>query len=603
MSLAVVRKELREHGAVLTIAGALSLFTLFGLVQTSELQGGRFAALGRFQFGMGTLLVLILSNRLLAREYSARTQLFLEILPVSRARVFATKWLLGAALFLVATVLAWLAVLSSVRRSETLAASAALATLGSVSLYALTLWSFAALAGMLGRYRYFAWILAVIGIAWGAATRGITMEELPVLRLLGDDVLMARTELSIADALIPIAVAVGCSVGAAGLALHGAGAIASMLAQRMTAREVSFIVIAIVAILTVVGSLEPKPVKPRFALSGGEPVSAGRTSVVVLPTRDFDAAAASALANVIVNDVDTLLAALRWQATPSIAILPQQGLDPDVMQRAALKASDGIVLKTAANAPQDALRALVLHSLLSDQTLGRGLKEDRHVLLDGLSAYWPVHADASLRTLWWLRAAAVPRALDARQLSQWSRTAEELGDCLSQAIAFATLDVLAAELGRERLLQLLQKVLARPHDDARVLFEPAPRALLASAGLSWQGLAEKLEVARRAAASKHAAQLQRRPRIATDLTWREDRKRGLIIEVAVRGIAPYRVLYTQLGPWSGDVGNLARLDVRSEHAVLPISPPRGARVLAAVEAQDELLGCPVRLLARRVTLR
>jgi hypothetical protein len=602
MSLAVVRKELREHGAVLIIAGLLSLFTLLGLVQTSQLQGGRFAALGTFQHIMGTLLVLILSNRLLAREYAARTQLFLEILPVSRARVFATKWLLGAALFLATTACAWLVTLSSARRSEAIAMSAAWATLGSVSLYALTLWSFAALAGMLGRYRYFAWILAVSGIALGAGASGITMEELPVLRLLGDDVLMARTELSAADVLIPAAIIGGCSVIAATLALRGSGAIASMLAQRMTAREVSFIVISIISILTVVGSLEPKPVKPKFALSDGKPVSAGRASVVVLPTRDFDAAAANALANVILNDVDTLTAALRLPATPSIVILPQQGLDPDVMQRASLKASDGIVLKTAANAPQDTLRALVLHSLLSDLTLRRGLKEDRHVLLDGLAAYWAVHTDSNLRALWWLRAAAVPQALDARQLSQWSQTAETLGDCLSQAVAFATLDVIAAELGRERLLQLMQQVFARPHDDVRVLFEPAPHALLAAAGLSWRGLAEKLEAARLTTASG-AAQLQGRPRITADLNWRDDRKRGLPIDVKVRGMTPYRVLYAQLSPWTGDVANLARLDVRSERAVLPISPPRGARVLAAVEVQDEFLGCPVRVLARRVTLR
>jgi ABC-type transport system involved in multi-copper enzyme maturation permease subunit len=603
MSLAVVRKELREHGVVLALAGLLSLFTLLGLMRTAEAQGGRFQSLGMFELIIGTLLVLVLSNRLLAREYAARTQLFLEILPVSRVRVFATKWLLGAALFLGNTAFAWLLVLSSARRNEAIVTSAAFATLGCISLYALTLWSFAALAGMLGRYRYFAWILAVFGIVLGMSASDISMEQMPVLRLLGDDVLMARTELTAADLLIPAAVVASCIGVAATLALRGSGAIASLLAQRMTAREVSFIVISTVSILAVVGSLEPKPVKPKFALSGAKPVSAGHASVVVLPTRDFDANAAAALANIIVKDVDTLLAALGLQMTPSIAILPQQGLDADVMQRAALRASDGIVLKTASNAPQDALRALVLHSLLSDQTLGRGLKEDRHVLLDGLAAYWPVHADSSLRALWWLRAAAVPQAIDARQLSRWSQTAEQLGDCLSQAVAFAMLDVIAAELGRERLLQLMQRVFARPHDDVRALFEPAPEALLASAGLSWRLLAEKLEAARSLAKRPGAEQLQQRAKVAATVNWREDRKRGLTIEVNVRGVTPYRVLYGQLGPWTGDVGNLARLDVRSERAVLPISPPRGARVLTAVEAHDAVLGCPVRVLARRVTLR
>lgn len=603
MSLAVVRKELREHGGVLALAWLLCLLTLLGLMQTSASQGGRFEALRVFELSLGTLLALVLSNRLLAREYAARTQLFLEILPVSRARVFATKWLLGAALFLATTALAWAAFFFSARRSEAIALRDAAATLGSVALYALTLWSFAALAGMLGRYRYVAWILAVFGILLGMNATGIGMQQLPVMRLLADDVVMARPELSAADLLIPAAVSGGCIGSAAVLALRGSGAIASMLAQRMTAREVSFIIISIVAILAVVSTLEPKPVKPKFALRGAQPVSAGRSTVVVLPTRDFDADAAAVLANIVMNDVDTLSAALGLRTAPAIAILPQQGLDPDVMQRAALSASDGIVLKTAANAPQDMLRVLVLHSLLSDHTRGRGLKEDRHALLDGMAAYWPVHKQATLRANWWMRAASVPRRLDAQALSQWSQTVEELGDCVSQSVAFALVEVMAAELSGARLLQLMQRVFARPHDDARVLFEPSPQELLAAAGLSWQLLADKLEAARQRAQRTHAEQLQRRPDIAASLSWREDRKRGLTVEVSVRGTPAYRVLYTQLGPWTGDVGNLARLDVRSERAVLPISPPHGARVLAAVEADDDILGCPVRVLARRVTLQ
>ena len=603
MSLALVRKELREHGVLLFIAWALAAVALQVQLNAGEEIGGRFIPLRAFELFAGTLLVMVMANRLLAREYAGRTQLFLEILPLSRARVFISKWVLGCALFLLTTALAWFVTFRWIQRSEALPLRDALVTLGSVSLYAFSLWSFAALAAMLGRYRYFVWLFAALGIVWGTNLTGTSFDDVPVIRLLDEDVAMARSELSALDLLIPTGLSLICLGAAAVLALRGSGAIASMLAQRITSRELSFIAILSFSLLAVLGSLESKPVKPKFALTEGAPVLGRRTSVEVLSTGDFDATAANALANTIVADVDSLIAALELRSSPSIAVMPQQGLDPEAMQRASLSASDGIVLKVAPNAPQDSLRALVLHSLLSDETLGRSFKEDRHVLLDGMAAYWPIKDDAQLRNTWWLRAAAVPDAVSARELRQWSATSEQLGECLSQAVAFGVMDIMADELGSERLSQLMRQVFTRPHDDVRVLFERTPSELLAAAGLSWPALATKLAALRKSVRAAHPETFQQRPRPQAHVSWREDRKRGLIIEVDVRGVLPYRVLYKQLGLWTTDVASPARLDARTERAVLPISPTRGARVLTAIETEDALLGCPVRIFARRVTLQ
>jgi hypothetical protein len=603
MSWPILRKELREHGAILLIAWLVSAPVFWSLLSRSASSGGRFEGLVMFVLVMGTLLALILSNRLFAREYAGRTQLFLEILPVSRARVFATKWLLGCALFLATLATGWWLTLLWIRRNETLSLEAALPTLGSLSLYCFILWAFAALAGMLGRYRYLAWLFVLIAFSGAASVTGLEVQQLPIARLLGDDIMMARTELTARDVLVPLAAAGVCILTAAALALTGSGAIASMLAQRMTARERAFVIISILAVLTVLSTLEPKPVKPLFALTNGERIEGSNAAVAVLPTGDFDASAGNELASAIAQDVDTLVSALALRTKTSIAVLPQQGLDPHVMQRARLAASDGIVLKVAPDAPRESVRALVLHSLLLDYTLDRAHREDRHVLLDGLAAYWPMQDEPATRARWWLRAAAAPGPLGAADLRQWSRTSEQLGDCLSQAVAFGAMDVMAAELGRERMLQLMQRIFRRPADDARVLFERGPAELLADAGLPWPVLAAKLEAVRKRVRSARASELAQRRAVDAEVAWRQDVRRGLTIETTVKGIDAYRVLYRQLGPWTADVGELARLDVRSERAVLPISPVRGARVLAAIEFDDELLGCPVRALARRVRLQ
>jgi ABC-type transport system involved in multi-copper enzyme maturation permease subunit len=161
MSLPLLRKEAREHGPVLAATaaiGALALFTMLGVAENS---GGRFVGLTRFLLTIGPLIALVLANRLLVREYTGRTQFFLETLPIGRARVFATKWLLGCGLMLLTGWVAWRVALAYARRTEVLAAADAIGVLGCAATFCVTVWSFAALAGMLGRYRYLAWATAV----------------------------------------------------------------------------------------------------------------------------------------------------------------------------------------------------------------------------------------------------------------------------------------------------------------------------------------------------------------------------------------------------------------------------------------------------------
>src|SRR5687768_13097461 len=100
MSLPLLRKEAREHGPVLAATAAIAVLGLFAMLGVAEDVGGRFVGLARFQLLLGPLIALVFANRLLVREYSGRTQFFLETLPIGRARVFATKWLLGCALVL-----------------------------------------------------------------------------------------------------------------------------------------------------------------------------------------------------------------------------------------------------------------------------------------------------------------------------------------------------------------------------------------------------------------------------------------------------------------------------------------------------------------------
>ena len=603
MSLPLLRKEAREHGPVLAATAVIAALALYALNGIAENIGGRFVGLARFLLTIGPLVALVLANRLLVREYTGRTQFFLETLPIGRARVFATKWLLGCGLMLSMAWLAWVVTLELAQRTEVLAADETLGVLQSVAAFSVAIWSFAALAGMLGRYRYLVWAAVIVAALLTIEIAGVPFLDLPIVRLLGQGVQMATALPDTSAFVQALVVTVACAAGATALALVGSGAMASTLAQRMTARERAFALVALIAVGTISATLEPKPVQPPFEITRGERFEGRSTRVGVLPSGALDAEAARNLARAIADDSDALIAALDLTIHPPVFVLAQQGLDRHVMQRAGLSAADGIVLKVAPNAPTENVRMLVAHSLVADATLGRGMKDDRHVLLDGLATYWATRDDEAVRERWWLRAAALREPLGADDLTAWAQTSERFGECESLALAFSVFDTLAQRLGRDATLEAMRELFRTPADNVLVLFERRPTTTLAAAGVDWEWLAGAASAARQQARERHAAELKRRPVIDAAVDWHDTPGRGIEIETTVTGVPRYAAYYRTLSPWTTDAGDMPRFDVLGASAVLPLSPSHNERVLAVVEVDDEILDCPVRVLAERLEFR
>lgn len=603
MSLALVRKELREHGVIIAVALIFSALGLAALLQQSHHWGGRFTGLMQHTVYFGSLLVMVVSNRLFAREYGGRTQLFLETLPITRGRVFVTKWLLGAAIVSVAALASWYASLYWIQRMEALALNAALGTLASVLLLSIALWAFAAMSAMLGRYRYLAWVVVLLALYMASSIGGIASGDLPLLNLTGQKAAMAQglpSQTAVSQAVI---IALVSALAASALALWGSGAMASTLAQRMTPRERAFVIVAIMLLVGIGTTLQPKPTPPPFELQNVEPIVGTYTRASVLPTIDLDQPAADELAHTVIRDADSLISALHLPIRPSVFIQPQQGLDPMVMRRAWLEGADGIVLKVAPSAPRDLLRELVLHSVLTDATLGRMEKEDRHVLLDGLSSYWATRDDPHAQVQWWLRAASITAPITVTTLRQWSATSEQVSECVSQGLAFAAMQALIQQLGREPTLALMRNVFREPHDDVRVLFETSPDDYLKRAGVNWSEWAARTQAAINAARKHYATELSTRPQIQAQIVQRLSAARGATIEAEVAGARAYWVLYQELGPWTADVIDTSRFDARQPRVALPLSPASGTTLFTAIETDDPLLGCPVRVFTQRLAVR
>ena len=588
MSLALIRKELREHGWVFGAVAAFDAVTLAVQLVAAGDGGGRFAALVRFAAVL-CLSALVASNRLFAREYGGKTQLFLEILPITRARVLATKWLVGATFQCGLMFAGWLVTLQFMRRSEVITSSDAVRALLAVEAFTLAIWSFSAMAGLLGRYRYVAWM--ALGLFYFFLSQAsVAPAESPLLKLLSESVAMARAPVPTQSLLEALVVILGALTATCVLGLGGSGAMAATLAKRMTGRERAFVIAATVVAISVAAKLKKDRELPPFELAAATRSTSGKGVVGVMKTPELSDEQASALGEAVAHDVDSLADALQLEERPSSFLLPQRGLEPTTTQRASLTGAQGIVLRAAPDIEPSSLRARVLHELLSDATDSRALKEDRHALLDGFAVWWTVQDDAELRERWWRRAAAASVPLSRASVERWGQTTERVGECVGNGLAFSLVDTLVAKVGRARALTLATKLFVPPRTGVLAAWlEDKPERLLSEAGIDWEALTAQAE-ARRLTFQKTGAGVG-----AARVTLE-----GALVKVHVTGVARWRVLSGKLGPWARGQAMLPRLDVRGTDATLPQALARGDRVVVLVDHDDPALGCPVRLEAVRL---
>lgn len=602
MKLALVRKELREHWVVLGFVLALDALTLFAMLSHAAEKGGRFTALVQLMESLGLLSSLVAANRLFVREYAGRTQLFLEVLPIARAQVWATKWLLGGSYVAALTVGWWLVSWRRALRTEVISTEDALLVLLPTGSFMLVGWCFASMAGMLGRHRYTAWIALLCVMGLGVKHADISFTELPVVRLLRPDVAMAHVRTDWAALREAWLLAACFTAASAALALVGSGALASALAQKMTARERVFLFVASFVGLFAYSTIDEARTKPPFNLSDALYAETAHVRVGVLRRGELEASAAERMAHTIADDLESMLQLLSLEKVPPVFVLPKQSLDPQILERAELEEKDGIVLRASPDVELARLRAKILHEELAAHTRLRAYREDRHVLLDGFTAWWALRESAAERERFWLRAAASPMQVNASTLTRWEETQERLGECVAEGLSFATFDTLARRLSSQPTQMFARALFSRPPDDMRVLFERSPAELLAQAGTSWPELAEETERERQHVIERHQAALAHIAQLTAAISVKQTARQGTHIEVGLEGAEAYWALYTVLGPWARSQWSMSRLDVRGPRATLPLSAARGARLLVALETDDAALGCPMRVATERLVL-
>ena len=610
---ALVLKELRELRWLLPAQWLLLALAQFATLTQAALSGSPMVAYQQLVTALFPLIALWLANRLVVREYMGRTQLFLETLPINRSQVIAVKWLLGAALLLVPMAIC-LAVTVAAARSQVLLTPHYVALVairsGSFMLFAYAL-AFA--IGLTGRYRYVIWgVLVVCGIV-ATAQWQLAPNQWPPFFLVQESMVFERLQLPGRAVLITCGAALALVAATFALALSAQGSLVVALSRRMTPREKAGVTFAILVLISIVSVLDGRKAKPAFVLKlashseQGPPVAVGAGG---------DPDAEQILANQLSGDLQQLHDYLALPVAPALSALPDGSLDGDAFQRAELSRADGVVVRAAFNDEQfdrDGFRAFALSAWLHWYTLERAASEDRRWLLDGFAQWMIARELPQQQEKLALRAAFAARLLQQRHTSidstlrQWLSVREQLGTCLSDALAWRMMTSLAQHMGVARFQALNRAVLAvRPPGGAQAaLFEPNFAQMLAqSQAPDLAALARQFDVVLRVEQARLAASLDQ---IAVPpVSFKALPMEGSAYEVhymvgKASGEQPaFSVRYVELDPWDAELGaeDLARVD--ATHAgVLPVSYARGTRLFTAVERREALLGCSVRLAAQR----
>ncbi len=612
---ALLLKELREHRWVL-----LAMLFLLAMVESFMLMGAQTMGSPMVAFQktvalFAPLLALALSHRLVVREYMGRTQLFLETLPVSRSQVLALKWLLGLLLWL-AMAACFGATLLVARHKVVLTPHyLALVAIRS-STFILFSYSLAFAVGLTGRYRYVLWATLLACVFTADAAGQLAAANWPPFYLVQEAMVYERLKLPLAAVLSTCAIAAGLVAATFALALSAEGSLVVALSRRMSSREKSAVTIGFLALIMGFSVLEARKPKPAFALAKAVRSAAGPSVAVGVAGPP---GAAQKLADLLSSDLARMQAFLALPEAPALTALPDDTLDGDAFQRAALPNADGVVVRAAftnSEFDREGFRAYALAAWMDWYSRGQAAQEDRRWLLDG-TAQWLIARDLPQRQEQLaLRAALAARLLQAQPQSgtagsavqqQWLRVREQLGDCLADALAWRMATSLAGQMGEQRFTALSRAVLAvRPPNDARAsLSDPGIARLLAQAGAPDRAArARQFDRLFGAEQTRLAAPLGRIaiPQIRFTAQPMEGKSFEVHYKVGKDGeeLPPFSVRYFTLGPWDGEIP--AELPSRADtthSGVLPASYPRGTRLFTAVERREATLGCSIRLAARR----
>ena len=469
----LLAKDVREHrGAALLLAAGCLIVVMLLLAQNSVAAYSMSAfEIVRFSLiGFLPLIALIVGNRLIVNEYLSGTRLFVEALPIGTFMPLVLKYLLGFSyIVLIATVMVLLAsqqagIADDVTPDYVLLILAK--TWVMVSLY----WSVVFCFSLCGYLRIALYLVtaAIIGIL--AYYPGLDATAFAPMALMDSQLFVYERD-SIPWGQMGFTLLLSLVFSAAGFILTrlGEGSVVERLAKPMTRRDYVALGVLVASGLALASTLMEQNQRDPIDFSSASVIRLDDPDVIVLYISDQYKAPADELARRIQTSLAQLQATLALPGLPTVrlALLPSR--DKHDIDYAT---SDGVFV-SANWLEHDSydnaiLDSVIMHGVLSAQTNGRGVFEPYHWMLDGFTRWWVEQGNSELDTdhsdeLVARALLALSRDPQAGQLiGRWQLTADRFSYPSAEALAWAAMNWLETQRGRETVIALATSFLTQP---------------------------------------------------------------------------------------------------------------------------------------------
>ena len=472
-TLALLGKDAREHArTALALAAATLVVVLVALGQNraaafsmSPFEVVRFALLTYLP-----LVALIVGNRLVVREYLARTRLFVEALPIPSSRPLVLKYLLGLGYLALLTALLVALAARAAGIADDVTADYVLLMAGkSLALVALY-WSIVFCYSLCGHLRVVLYVLTIGAVAFVAFWPGIDQELVPPFALLDDQLFVFERDVvpwrDIAGTVLLAALftAFGFVLGRL-----GEGAVAERLARPMTRTDHVAIGVLLLAGGVAASVLIDDEERESIAFTSGATLRSDAPPVAVFHVDERYREAGRTMLERTSASVASLQAALGVPAVPTIRIALAPELEPDDVYYSTL---DGVLVRADWLAHDDydlaVLDAVVLHGALGTLSGERAMFEPYHWVLDGVARWWaerghPEGTEAREAELVARALHVLGRAGEANDLvDDWQPLADRFAYPSAEAFAWSAIRYVELERGEEAVLALARRFFGTP---------------------------------------------------------------------------------------------------------------------------------------------
>lgn len=472
-AVALLAKEAREHGLSLFFLslGCVTVFLLL-IIQNqgaaysmSTLEIVRYALLY-----LMPLVVLIVGNRLVVKDYLSGTRLFVEALPLGQNLPLVLKYFIGLGyLFILALLLLLLAMQSATLADEINTAYFLLIaskTLVLIWLY----WSIVFCFSLCGYLRIMLYLLLIGMVAAFVFIPSVNVDLIPPIALIDAQLFVFEREIIPWFAISGTALlSLLFTAGGFALVHIGEGSVIERLSKPMTRRDFVAISVLLAAGLAIWSAVVEKNFVASVEFSSPKVVTLQDPEVSVLYLEDQYLSSAKLYARRLSDSLVALQASLGLEALPAVKLV----LAPDRQKHDVDYAAVGGVMVSANWLEHDTyddaiLDAVLLHGVLSAQTGGRATTEPYHWVLDGFTRWWveqgtgdidPQHeAELLARALWVLDTQPSARQL----IKRWQMTADRFSYPSAEALAWSAMAYVEKMYGRDRVLALASEFLTRP---------------------------------------------------------------------------------------------------------------------------------------------